>query len=73
MARERRPSSDREPTMPMHGKRWPRPPADLVRFVRALAVDDARRDHDAALDASRRSRTGGRDFHPNTYRSTGRR
>lgn len=34
--------------------RWRRPPPEIVRLVRSLAVDDARRDHDEAIAANAR-------------------
>ena len=43
-------------------RRWRRPPAELIRFVRSLAVDDARRDHDATLEAARRRTTAPTSF-----------
>lgn len=35
---------------------WRRPAPEIVRLVRALAVDDARRDHEAATEHARRRR-----------------
>lgn len=35
---------------------WPKPPPEIVRLVRSLAIDDARRDHEAAIGALRRQR-----------------
>ncbi len=73
MARARHPRCPAAVPSPALGtRRWPKPPAELVRFVRALAVDDARRDHDASLAAARRPGTDGPDSHPKD-RSTGRR
>lgn len=34
----------------------PKPPPEVVRLVRSLAIDDARRDHEAAIEALRRQR-----------------
>ena len=33
---------------------WRRPAPEIVRLVRSLAVDDARRDHETATKAARR-------------------
>lgn len=45
--------------MPRSKAGWRPPPPEIIRFIRSLAVADARRDHDAAIEAAQARRQDG--------------
>ncbi|MER2250992.1 hypothetical protein ABS772_13815 [Methylorubrum podarium] len=50
------PEADDRKTKMAQRAGWLKPQPEIVRLVRSLAIDDARRDHEAAIEALRRQR-----------------
>lgn len=50
------PEADERKTRKVQRAGLLKPPPEIVRLVRSLAIDDARRDHEAAIEALRRQR-----------------